>query len=275
MINFKNSGRIFFGVGIFGIGILHFFYNGFRPIILPVPAESVEHTSGLVYLIAAFIMLSGALIIMGFHTRNVSLLLGLVLFIFFIGGHLPVRIKEGNPYIDMIKIFALSGGAFVMARAFPASSSGSFFNALNKVAGVGKYFFAIMLFLFGLSHLISGEAVSRLVPPYLPWALFWTYLGGIALVGSSLAFIINMKARVTGILLGITLFLWLIMLHLYYAIRFPEFQDGENIIGSFECLAFCGIALVISQLPTPNDIAKKKSADPLATMPQSTANLSN
>ena len=46
--------------------------------------------------------------------------------------------------------------------------------------------------------------------------------------------------------MSIALFLWLVMLHLYYAIRFPHFQDGENIIGSFECLAFCGIALVIA-----------------------------
>jgi hypothetical protein len=37
-------------------------------------------------------------------------------------------------------------------------------------------------------------------------------------------------------------------LHLYYAIRFPHFQDGENIIGSLECLAFCGIALALSDL---------------------------
>jgi hypothetical protein len=87
-----------------------------------------------------------------------------------------------------------------------------------------------------------------LVPKYIPLALFWTYVAGIALVGSAISIFINFKVKWIGLLLGITLFLWLVLLHLYYAIRFPHFQDGENIIGSFECLAFSGIALVLSKL---------------------------
>jgi uncharacterized membrane protein YphA (DoxX/SURF4 family) len=107
----------------------------------------------------------------------------------------------------------------------------------------------MMLCLFGYAHFVSAQNISGLVPKYIPWPVFWTYVGGIALVGSGISIIINFKVKWIALLLGITLFLWLILLHLFYAIRFPHFQDGENIIGSFECLAFCGIALVISKLP--------------------------
>jgi uncharacterized membrane protein len=244
----KNYGRFFYGLGIAGIGILHFFFKGFRPIIMPVPAESVENISIIIYIVALYILVSGILICIGKNVRNVSLVLGVVFFIFLLFGHLPVRLKIGNPWIDAIKILALSGGAFVMASAFPASKPNQFFDKLYKIAPAGKYFFAVMLLLFGLSHFLSAQGISRLVPKYIPWALFWTYVAGVALVGSAISIFINFKVKWIGFLLGITLFLWLVLLHLYYAIRFPHFQDGENIIGSFECLAFCGIALVLSSL---------------------------
>ena len=248
MTNLKNYGRVFYGLGIAGIGILHFFFKGFRPVIMPVPAESVANISIIVYLIAIYILVSGILISIGKNVRNVSLVLGVIFFIFLLLGHLPVRLKIGSPWTDAIKIFALSGGAFVMASAFPAAAPNRFFDKLYKIAPAGKYFFAVMLLLFGYAHLVRAENISALVPKYIPWPIFWTYVAGIALIGSAIAIFINFKLKWIGLLLGITLFLWLILLHLYYAIRFPHFQNGESIIASFECLAFCGIALVLSSL---------------------------
>ena len=250
MTNLKNYGRIFYGIGIAGIGILHFFYKGFRPIIMPVPAESVENISILIYLIALYILVSGILVSVGKNIRNVSLILGVVFFLFLIAGHLPQRLQY-HPEIlgrwtDTIKLLALSGGAFIMASAFPQSAPHRFFDSLNKVAPMGTYFFASMLCLFGYGHFASAQGISTIVPGYIPWPLFWTYIAGVALVGSGIAIFINFKVKWIALLLGITLFLWLILLHLYYAIRFPDFRDGENIVGSFQCLAFCGIALVLS-----------------------------
>jgi uncharacterized membrane protein len=246
MTNLKDYGRVFYGLGIAGIGILHFFFKGFRPIIMPVPAESVENISILIYLIAIYILISGILICVRKNIRNVSLILGVVFFIFLLIGHLPVRLKLGSPWTDAIKILALSGGAFVMASAFPNTKPNMFFDKLYKIVSVGKYFFATMLLLFGVGHFLRGPAISGLVPKYIPWPLFWTYLGGVALLGSAISIYINVKVKWVCFLLGLTLFLWLVLLHLYYAIRFPLFQDGESIISSFECLAFCGIALVLS-----------------------------
>jgi uncharacterized membrane protein len=271
MTDLKNYGRIFYGLGIVGIGILHFFFKGFRPIILPVPAASVAGISGIVYFIALYILGSGVLITLGKNVRNVSLILGVVFFAFLLFGHLPIRLKLGSPWIDAIKIFALSGGAFVVASLYPKSSSNQLLDKLHKIAPAGKYFFAIMLLLFGLAHFTSAQKISGLVPKYIPGAVFWTYVGAVALVGSGLSFIINFKVKWVGLLLGITLFLWLVMLHLYYAVRFPYFQDGENIIGSFECLAFCGTALLISKIPQKrknsidnNQLKRKGSITPAA-----------
>ena len=115
------------------------------------------------------------------------------------------------------------------------------------MAPVGRYFFGLMLVIFGIGHLLHANAISGIVPKYIPWALFWTYFSGVALAGAGLAIFINFKLKYIGLLLSLMLFLWLVSLHLYYAFRFPHWMDGENVIGSFECLAFCGTALSISQ----------------------------
>jgi uncharacterized membrane protein len=250
MTNLTIFGRAFYGVGIIGIGILHFFYKGFRPIILPMPAESTESISALIYLLAIYFLVSGILILIGRYVTEVSLLLGVIFFLFLVGGHLPIRL-ENHPeisgiWIDAIKLLALSGGAFVIAMAFSRDTPSKYYDKLKKLGLIGRCFFAFMLVFFGIGHLINPEGVSTLVPKYISHKVFWTYVGGIALIASGISIFANFKVKYTGLLLGIMLFLWLILLHLYYAIRFPHFRDGENIIGSFECLAFCGIALVIA-----------------------------
>jgi uncharacterized membrane protein YphA (DoxX/SURF4 family) len=253
MTNLKVYGRIFYGLGIAGIGIMHFFYQGLRPILAPIPPASTQSISALVYLLATYILLSGILILSGKKLTTTSILLALVFFLFVLFGHLPQRLTHHpeimGSWIDAIKLFALTGGALVLFLSFPThSTTVSNHNKFRKIATVGKYFFAFMLAFFGTAHLISGERISGLVPPYIPWSLFWTYLGGLALVGSGIAIFLNFKVRYIALLLALMLFLWFVMLHLYYAIRFPEFRDGENIMGSFVCLAFSGIALMVSQL---------------------------
>src|SRR5687768_4549798 len=139
MTNLKIYGRVFYGFGIVGIGLLHFIFSGFRPIILPVPPESVNNISIIVYLVAIYILVSGILITIGKNVRNVSLGLGVVFFSFLLFGHLPIRISAptAGPWIDAIKILALSGGAFVMASAFPTRAPSPFFDRLNRIAPVG------------------------------------------------------------------------------------------------------------------------------------------
>ena len=116
-----------------------------------------------------------------------------------------------------------------------------------RTGSLGKYLFAIMLFNFGIGHFISLEGVSHLVPKYIPFPQFWTFLGGVTLVGSAISIFTNYKVKLILLLLGLNLFIWLLLLHLYYAINFPQWQEGENFIGFLTCLAFCGTALMISQ----------------------------
>jgi len=94
MYNLKLIGRIFYGTGIAGIGVLHFFYPGFRPVILPLPPEQTAQLSFLVYLAGGFLLITGLIISIGKYVRTIALLLAFVLFLFFAVGHLPNRLTH-------------------------------------------------------------------------------------------------------------------------------------------------------------------------------------
>ena len=122
---------------------------------------------------------------------------------------------------------------------------------IDRIASYGKYLYAFMLMMFGLAHFVNADFVKTIVPGWIPGSLFWTYLTGIALMGAGLSIFINVKVRQVMSLLAIMLFIWLIVVHLPSTIQYPlydpvnSFLDGNRAISSLQCLAFCGIALVL------------------------------
>jgi uncharacterized membrane protein YphA (DoxX/SURF4 family) len=243
-------GRIFFGVGILGLGVLHFFYPGIRPIIIPELTNIPPDLSFVGYSIAVLLIGSGLLIALGKEFNTVSLMMGVVFLGLFLFGHLPWSLSGGslNQYwVNTNKIIALAGGFLVMS-AVNAPSYGKPMQLLAKLGPLGKYLFAIMLYNFAVGHYNNLEGISNIVPKYIPFPELWTFLGGVALMGSAISIFSGFKVRAVTLLLGLNLFIWLLLLHLYYTVLYPSWQEGENFIGTLTCLAFCGTALVISQM---------------------------
>jgi uncharacterized membrane protein YphA (DoxX/SURF4 family) len=248
MENLKILGRVFFGLGILGIGVLHFFFPGIRPIIIPGLADGSPAMNILGWLIGTVLIVTGVLISIGYKHSTLALLMGIAFLILGVFVHLPAFVNSGRPFwVNLNKVFALSGGFFLVSALHPSRPDSRILISLSKVTVVGKYLFAIMLFTFGTGHLLASAALSQLVPEYIPFRQFWAFLGGIALTGSAISIVSNIWVKKVTILLGAVLFIWLISLHSYYAILFPNWEEGENFIGVFTCLAFCGTALLISQ----------------------------
>jgi len=249
-------GRIFYGLGIAGIGILQFIYPGFRPVILPVPPEATQNINFLVYLVATLLVLAGIFISLGRWVKMVSLLLGVFLLLFFIAGHLPNRLTN-NPgmlgaWTDALKILALSGGAFVVSRVFSDGENNGVTNVFQKIAPTGKYLFALMLIVFGIDHFLYAEFVKVLVPEWIPGPLFWTYFSGIVLIGSGLGIFLNFKPAIISILLSAMLLIWLIILHIPRAVVAPGTENGNEWTSVFQCLAFSGMALLYPYARKPS-----------------------
>ena len=243
------TGRIFYSIGIAGIGLLHFFYSGFRPVILPIPAASIENLKMLPLLTGASLIFAGIWIAFGRKVRFVSTCLGVELALFFLLGHFPNRITNSpevlGAWTDALKLLALSGGAFVIAHYASEPKSPGIEHKLSRVTAIGRYLFAIMLFVFGIDHFLYVEFVKSLVPQWIPYKYFWTYVTGIALIGSGISIAFNLWKRPVCLLLGSMLLFWLVLLHLPATFADLD-KDAINIISSLECLAFSGIAFLLS-----------------------------
>src|SRR5687768_8096992 len=119
MSRIEITGRIFYGLAITGIGVLHFFLKGFRPLISAIQPENPEDISIIIYLLGLYLIISGILIVLGKKLEITSILLGCVLILFLLFGHLPKRIIQ-NPgelgqWTNFLKLLALIGGAFLIS----------------------------------------------------------------------------------------------------------------------------------------------------------------
>jgi uncharacterized membrane protein len=245
------AGRIFFGICIAGIGVFHFIYPGIRPIIIPNLTNIPSGLYWIVYLTGLLLIITGLLIVIGKKFHALSLIMGVVFLALFLFVHLPVFLSAGpqntDLWIKLNKVLALSGGFFLISAINAPRPGNRILIFLYKWAPIGIYLFAIMLYNFSVGHILSMNGISTLVPKYIPFPKFWTFMGGVALMGSAISIFTGYKTEVIALLLAAVLFIWLLSLHLYYAVRFPQWKEGENFMGVITCLAFCGIALIISQ----------------------------
>ena len=85
---------------------------------------------------------------------------------------------------------------------------------MKNFAFIGKLFYALPMAMFGFFHFMAASAMSGMVPDVLPFPEVWVYLTGIALILAAVAIMINKKARLATILLGIMLLAFALLLHL-------------------------------------------------------------
>lgn len=62
--------------------------------------------------------------------------------------------------------------------------------------------FAIVIFFFGLNHLIIPEIMVEKVPAFFPYPLFLVYFVGVVLIACSLALITHKKVNIAGYVLA-------------------------------------------------------------------------
>jgi uncharacterized membrane protein len=113
-----------------------------------------------------------------------------------------------------------------------------------KIALFGRLFFAIPMAVFGTEHLTDASDIARIVPPWMPAHLFWTYLVGIALITAAVSIVIDRHAQLAATLLGAMLLLFVILIHLPNVIS----TSGDRFFWTIALrdIAFSGGALALA-----------------------------
>ena len=250
-------GRIFFGLGMIGIGIQHFFFREFIPVIAPTFPAAIPGRSIWVPLCGAALVAAGLAILLNIKTRRVAIVLGAALLALLVIDHIPYRLTN-NPGIlgfwgNEFKILTLAGGAWIAAGSLiqqPAEVSSA-----DRFMSISRYFLPITVTIFGFEHFLYPDFVATLVPAWIPWHYFWTYFAAVALMVAGLAMIVNIKARLASLMLGIMIFIWFLILHIPRAMADPTSGIGNEVASVFEALAFSGIAFMLCALSAWNPFA--------------------
>ncbi|MGA9542449.1 MAG: hypothetical protein WBQ85_02700, partial [Candidatus Sulfotelmatobacter sp.] len=101
---------------------------------------------------------------------------------------------------------------------------------LDKVVALRNLCFALPLAVFGALHLSAAQGLMTMVPAFMPWRLFWAYFVGCALVAASLSIATRIQVRWSGLLLGIMMFLFVVMLHIPRALASPQDRFAWTIV---------------------------------------------
>ena len=78
----------------------------------------------------------------------------------------------------------------------------------------GLIIYAIPMAVFGLFHFMSASMMAAMVPSWMPGGVFWVYLTGVALIAAAVSIMINKKAALASMLLGIMLIIFVLTMHL-------------------------------------------------------------
>ena len=137
---------------------------------------------------------------------------------------------------------------------------------MNKLATLGRYFFALGVMATGCQQLITAEFV-RLVPtlpPWLPWPTFWAYAVGAALVILGSAILLGRRAPLAAAGLAAMMFLYFLLQ------RVPEIASnpwaGFMWTNPSKIMALCGGAILIAGTPfrdDPTELAWARKLRPL------------
>jgi uncharacterized membrane protein len=116
-----------------------------------------------------------------------------------------------QPYILWSYVVA---GALALIALLVAREAVSQSNGLDKIVALSPLCLAASLAAFGMEHLFLANFIKDGVPAWIPWHLFWAYFVGVALLSAALSIATNIQTRWSGMMLGIMIFLFVLMLHI-------------------------------------------------------------
>jgi uncharacterized membrane protein YphA (DoxX/SURF4 family) len=111
-----------------------------------------------------------------------------------------------------------AGIAVFLIAAWAAKSDIAAARGLDKIVALANLCFAVPLAVFGALHLFGPQFVKDLVPRYMPGRMFWVYFVGVALIAASLSIATKIGVRWSGLLVGIMMFMFVLMLYLPFAL---------------------------------------------------------
>src|SRR5690349_12556642 len=93
---------------------------------------------------------------------------------------------------------------------------------LDKLILFGPLFYAAPLAAFGTEHFTLTRAIASIVPAWIPWHQFWTYVVGACFVAAAFSLVTGIQTRLSACLLAVTFFLFVALMDAPAWLRHPR-----------------------------------------------------
>ena len=95
-------------------------------------------------------------------------------------------------------------------------------HGLDKIMPFGRMFYAMPYAVFGSEHFSSAKDIAGLVPKWIPFHLFWTYLIGLGFLLAAVAIVLLVQARLAAAMVAFTMFSFVILMDIPGTIGNPH-----------------------------------------------------
>ncbi|HYE73159.1 MAG TPA: hypothetical protein VEF04_07510, partial [Blastocatellia bacterium] len=230
----------------------HFIFQDFVAGRAPAWPAVVPGRLVWAYLSGVFLIIAGAMILIGKRARWAAVLAGLVIFVWAFVRHIPLAVADsylGGVWTQTGKALVLFGGSLAVAGSLPKEKGRDrMISLINSQTGFlysGLVSLSLFMILAGIQHFLFDKFVATLVPRWIPGDYFWTYFAGVALIAGGIGLLIPQTARLAALLSGLMIFLWVLMLHIPRAVS-GLYDIKSEWLAVFEALAFSGLAFLIA-----------------------------
>lgn len=217
MPSLLRTSHFMIAASIAAFGLLCLFFADFISALQPMAKDNwppaLAYATGVVFLAGGI-----GLIFTATMRMAALVILGLLL-VWILLLHVPILVdqpRNGTAWVGLLECVTFSG-MMLMLSAFPGTQGtppAAWDGFAGKAAPWGRMIYGASLIPAGVQHFIYADFVASLIPSWLPGSMFWTLATGAALIAAGFAILVNIKARLAGILLGVMFASWVLTLHI-------------------------------------------------------------
>lgn len=213
-----SPGRAIFALAVIGLGIetlvcahsVTFLYTGASgPRFKAIPVlPFLPPIAWLAYLFGAILAICGAGLLVKRTERISAMAVGALMFLGAVVLNAP---KNAAVPGDMGLRTVVFEPLAIATLAWLLPGRGA---TPSWLARASRFLLAVSLIVFGVDHFLALVPIGTLIPPWIPWHVFWIAFFGAGFIAAGLSIGLNILPRWGAACLGLMFAIWVLTLHL-------------------------------------------------------------
>lgn len=247
------TARRVFGGALALVGVMHVIFGEGPTRMFPVWPEGLPGRPLWAYIAGAVLAVLGSMILLKKQAREAAAGIGVLVLLSVVALHLPRAIQSdalGNAWLSLLKFAAMAGGAALVAHGIAGRSGRPILDRVIRWGATAEpWLLGAFMVYSAYLHFRFTESVTRLLPPWMPWPMFWIRFAGVTLAAGGVGLLIKPVARLAAGLSGLMFFGFFLLVHIPRTLADPLGSTGWLELG--ESMAYCMIALLLAVRRSP------------------------